>query len=84
MRFLQTIEQVQPISEVIQVQVLLYGSLAKTGRGHGTDVAVILGLCGEDPETIDVNSITPMMNAMNTSKLLILDGRQQIEFDPDP
>ena len=36
------------------VTVDLYGSLAKTGKGHGTDVAVQLGLCGEDPETIDV------------------------------
>jgi L-serine dehydratase len=36
-----------------RVQVELYGSLALTGRGHGTDRAIILGLCGEQPEFID-------------------------------
>ena len=80
--FLQTIEQTQSLNEVIQVQVLLYGSLAKTGKGHGTDIAVILGLCGEDPETIDVNSITPVTNGISQSKQMMLGGKQQINFDP--
>ena len=40
---------------VSRVTVDLFGSLAKTGKGHGTDIAVQLGLCGEDPETIDSN-----------------------------
>ena len=44
-------------SAVSRVTVDLYGSLAKTGRGHCTDIAVQLGLCGEDPETIDVAAI---------------------------
>ncbi len=82
LRFLQTIEQTQSLNEVIQVQVLLYGSLAKTGKGHGTDIAVILGLCGEDPETIDVNSITPVTNGISQSKQMMLGGKQQINFDP--
>lgn len=82
LRFLQTIERTQSLTEVSQVQVLLYGSLAKTGRGHGTDIAAILGLCGEDPETIDVNSITPSINSINESKQILLGGKQSISFDP--
>ncbi|HNL83439.1 MAG TPA: serine dehydratase beta chain, partial [Chitinophagaceae bacterium] len=54
---LDTINLKIGIEKVTSVTVLLYGSLAKTGKGHGTDIAVILGLCGENPETIDVNSI---------------------------
>ena len=55
---------------VTQIDVLLYGSLAKTGKGHGTDVAVIMGLTGENPETIDVNSITPKINSINANHQL--------------
>ncbi|WP_306784036.1 serine dehydratase beta chain, partial [Klebsiella pneumoniae] len=61
--------------------VLLYGSLAKTGKGHGTDVAVLMGLCGEDPVTIDVNAITPKTNQIIASKSLLLGGKQLIDFD---
>ena len=43
--------------EVVSLKVLLYGSLAKTGKGHGTDIAVQLGLCGEDPEIFVVENI---------------------------
>ena len=62
------------------VTVLLYGSLAKTGHGHGTDIAVILGLCGEDPVTIDVNSITPKINTIHNENRLLLGGETWIDF----
>jgi len=52
-RFFDELTPAQRLSTQ-QVQVDLYGSLAKTGKGHGTDIAVMLGLLGEDPETIDV------------------------------
>jgi L-serine dehydratase len=39
---------------VTEVKILLYGSLAKTGKGHGTDIAILLGLSGDDPVTFDV------------------------------
>src|SRR5690606_27201733 len=58
LRFIDTIRG-KGIEKVTAVKVLLYGSLAKTGKGHGTDVAVILGLNGEDPVTFDVNQINP-------------------------
>src|SRR6476619_5715996 len=71
LRFLHGLEEREELEKVKAVQVLLYGSLAKTGHGHGTDVAVILGLCGEDPVTFDVNAITPKMREITASKKLL-------------
>src|SRR5215212_6953271 len=57
LRFLDSLESSGRLQHVSAVRVLLYGSLAKTGKGHGTDIAVQLGLCGEDPVTFDVHQI---------------------------
>lgn len=64
------------------VQVELYGSLAKTGRGHATDVATVLGLCGSDPKSIDVDSIGPTFARIKLERMITLAGRQSIDFDP--
>ena len=63
--------------------MLLYGSLAKTGKGHGTDIAVQLGLSGEDPVTFDVNMIDSKINDIKSMKKIILDGKYEIDFDPE-
>jgi len=81
LRFLTSLEA-RGIDKVQSVKVLLYGSLAKTGKGHGTDVAVILGLCGEDPVTFDVNEITPRMEQIAEQRKMKLDGKKEIAFDP--
>ena len=70
------------LSSVTSVRVLLYGSLAKTGKGHGTDIAVILGLCGDDPVTFDVNNITPKINDIQQMRKLVLHALHEIDFDP--
>ena len=80
-RFIQIL-QAKGIDKVQSVKVLLYGSLAKTGKGHGTDVAVLLGLCGEDPVTFDVNQITPRMELIADHKKLNLNGQKELVFDP--
>ncbi len=82
LRCVQTIQQQSNLQNVQSITVLLYGSLAKTGKGHGTDIAVILGLCGEDPVTIDVNSITPKIEAINTTGKLNLGNEREIDFQP--
>ncbi len=82
LRCLDTIRSKSSLSDVASVTILLYGSLAKTGKGHGTDIAVILGLCGADPVTIDVNAITPKINGITTTKRLKLGNEVIIEFDP--
>ncbi|RYF79158.1 MAG: L-serine ammonia-lyase, partial [Chitinophagaceae bacterium] len=54
---LELLEKSGKLEKVKHVQVLLYGSLAKTGIGHGTDIAMQLGLSGDDPVTFDVDKI---------------------------
>lgn len=80
-RFINTVEG-KGIDKVLSVRVLLYGSLAKTGKGHGTDVAVLLGLCGEDPVTFDVNQITPRLESITDNRKLVLNGEKELDFDP--
>lgn len=81
-RFVETIHQKGNLFNVGSVKVLLYGSLAKTGKGHGTDVAIQLGLCGDDPVTFDVNSIDAKINDIAAMKKLVLMGLHEIDFDP--
>ncbi len=81
LRCIESIKARGSVNDVASVTVLLYGSLAKTGKGHGTDIAVILGLCGDDPVTIDVNSITPKINTIVEEKKLLLNGEKWIGFE---
>lgn len=81
-RFITTLQKTG-IDQVEKVSVLLYGSLAKTGKGHGTDIAVLLGLCGEDPVTFDVNEVNPRVANIRATKQLNLNGELVIPFDYD-
>ena len=80
--FTQSLEKNQQLLQVQAVRVLLYGSLAKTGKGHGTDVAVQLGLSGEDPVTFDVEQIDAKMQDIRNMKKLLLHGKHEVDFDP--
>ena len=82
LKFLESITQKAAINEVEKLTVLLYGSLAKTGKGHGTDIAVLLGLSGEDPVTIDVDSIEDKIAAITNNLALHLGGEYVIPFNP--
>ncbi len=66
----------------MHVEVLLYGSLAKTGKGHGTDIAVQLGLSGEDPVTFDVARMNSAISTIAQSGKIKLNGTQEVDFDP--
>ena len=81
LRCVSEIKQNFNLKNVKSVTVLLYGSLAKTGKGHGTDIAVLLGLCNEDPVTIDVNSITEKINTIQQTKKIKLGGIEELDFD---
>lgn len=81
-RFVQSIEQRNQLDAVLSVRVLLYGSLAKTGKGHGTDVAIQLGLSGDDPVTFDVNSIDAKIHDIASMKEIMLGGKHELAFDP--
>ena len=64
-----------------QIAVRLYGSLALTGAGHGTDRAVLVGLEGAVPETVDPDSIEPTLQRIRSSGRINLLGTHEIAFD---
>ncbi|MFY8127434.1 MAG: L-serine ammonia-lyase [Chitinophagaceae bacterium] len=78
--FVKKIDILFGIENVQQVTVLLYGSLAKTGKGHGTDIAILLGLSGYDPETMDVDKVTSTTNEIYQTQQLKLGDKKLIIF----
>jgi L-serine dehydratase len=68
--------------DVVSIDVSLHGSLAWTGKGHGTDSAVILGLAGQTPETIDPDSVEDRLRVVHTNKRIEVLGVGEIAFDP--
>jgi len=81
---LQLLETLPPssLSSITDVKVSLYGSLAKTGRGHGTDIAVMLGLMGADPVHFPVDQVTTTIQAIRSNQELLLNGSHRIVFNP--
>jgi L-serine dehydratase len=69
------------LDNVEQIKIFLYGSLAKTGVGHGTDIAILLGMTGADPVTFDVNAIDSTIQSIKDGHQLVLGGTQAITFD---
>jgi L-serine dehydratase len=82
-QFVQVLEQQDVLPLVQELKILLYGSLAKTGKGHGTDIAIVLGLSGDDPVTFDVNAIGTKVNGIKISHQLMLGGIQPVSFSAD-
>ncbi|MEU7739560.1 L-serine ammonia-lyase [Nonomuraea sp. NPDC049158] len=68
------------LARTARVEAILYGSLGLTGKGHGSDKAVLLGLSGEKPELVDVDSIDARLAAMRESGTVQLYGTQEIPF----
>ncbi len=69
------------LDRVTRVRAELYGSLGATGRGHGSDKAVLLGLQGEEPDKVDVDSIEPRLAEIRRERRLLLAGQRPIGFD---
>lgn len=83
LRFIDSLDSSDKLQQVTEVRVLLYGSLAKTGKGHGTDVAVQLGLCGEDPVTFEVNMIDARIRDIAKMNKIVLHGKHEVDFNPN-
>jgi L-serine dehydratase len=79
---MQKLESSQKTDQIDSITVLLYGSLAKTGKGHGTDIAVMLGLMGYDPETIDVGIMDELIATVSVKHQLALKNHSTINFNP--
>ncbi|KAJ8482445.1 hypothetical protein ONZ51_g5360 [Trametes cubensis] len=81
--FIGDLETLGLLEKVKTVKITLYGSLAATGKGHHTPQAILLGLEGSDPETIDTGTIPSRYAAILENKSLTLGGRHRITYDMD-
>jgi len=82
-QFVQDLDGRGQLRGTDRVQVHLYGSLALTGIGHGTDMAVLMGLLGNVPDTIDVDSIDTKLTQVEKERRLLLGGDHNVAFDRD-
>lgn len=80
-RFLDSMIQLNIIDKITRIKVDLYGSLSLTGRGHKTDIAILLGLMGEVPNQVDIDQIETYIDTIKSTKLLsIYQGKYTIPF----
>ncbi len=80
LEFLKEADKAVGLNNVDGVVVELFGSLGQTGKGHGTGKAVILGLAGEQPETVDTTTVDSFLAATEASQTLKLLGQHEIKF----
>ena len=80
-RFVEMLKTKEVLFKVEQINILLYGSLAKTGVGHGTDIAVLLGLSGDDPVTFEVTQVVPKVDQIKREQNIVLGGEHAIDFN---
>ena len=81
LRFTQRLAEAGLLEKSARVEAHLYGSLALTGKGHGTDKALLLGLEGETPEGVDVDAAPARIERIRTAKTLRLARAGEIAFD---
>jgi L-serine dehydratase len=82
-RWIEELQEANIFSAVDSVQVILYGSLSLTGKGHATDTAVVLGLLGTDPVTIPTEDIPELIESVKQNKKLKFGGERKVDFDFD-
>ncbi|CDF80125.1 L-serine dehydratase [Formosa agariphila KMM 3901] len=80
-RWIQELKDANRFHKIEHVSVDLYGSLSLTGIGHATDLALMLGLSGADPERIPTESINDIINSIKNTKTLVLNNEREIPFD---
>lgn len=80
-RFAHSLKESGALASVTRCKVELYGSLGATGKGHGSDKAVLLGLEGQHPTTVEVDQIPEQLQAIRESKSVLLPGEHRIRFD---
>jgi L-serine dehydratase len=78
--FVDALESGDLLAQTARVECRLYGSLGLTGKGHGSDKAILLGLSGETPESVDPDAIPALLERMLASGSIPLGGRHSIAF----
>ena len=81
-RWIKELKTANTFSNVEKITVDLYGSLSLTGKGHATDYAVMLGLCGANPETIPTERINEIITAIKNTNTLSFNNEIKIGFNP--
>src|ERR1700730_3388236 len=80
-RFAETLSKNKVLTKVRRVRIELFGSLAHTGVGHGTDRGVLLGLLGKQPDNVDPTDIEGLMREIKTENRLRLFGKHAVPFE---
>ena len=80
-RFVDGLISAGTLEHVARLEVNLYGSLGATGRGHGSDKAVLLGLEGDTPEAVNVDTISQRIGDIRRQKVIQLNQQQSVSFD---
>lgn len=79
-QWIKELDEQKLLSHIRFIKIYLYGSLSKTGIGHGTDIAILLGLSGEDPVVINTSLINHKINTINNNNIILLNGDYPIDF----
>ncbi|RGB28408.1 serine dehydratase alpha chain-domain-containing protein [Rhizophagus diaphanus] len=82
-KFIEELKQNNVFHKITRIRIDLYGSLALTGKGHGTPNAILMGLEGETPDEIDTAKIVPRIAQIYETDILKLDGMNPIKFIPE-
>jgi L-serine dehydratase len=82
-RWIKELKIKNKFDKVESIHVDLYGSLSLTGKGHATDYAVMLGLCGFDPETIPTETIPSIISEIKKTKTLVFNNEKRVSFHPE-
>jgi L-serine dehydratase len=83
LRFARALEREGVLAQTVRVRAELFGSLGATGHGHGSPMAVAMGLEGEQPETVEIATIAERISAIRENHELHILGHHRIEFDWD-
>ena len=81
-RWIAELKKKDTFDLVETIKVDLYGSLSLTGKGHATDIASILGLCGYDPVTMDLSMLESLITSIQEEKKILFNRELEIDFDP--
>ncbi|MFI8578430.1 L-serine ammonia-lyase [Ectopseudomonas khazarica] len=79
--FTHALENHGHMPQVTRVVAELYGSLGATGKGHGSDKAVLLGLSGHEPDTVNVDQVPEYIDTIRRDKRIVLAGKHAVSFD---
>ncbi|MEH6705826.1 MAG: L-serine ammonia-lyase [Galbibacter orientalis] len=80
-RWIAELKEEGLFEQVTSIKVHVYGSLSLTGKGHATDLAILLGLSGADPEYIPIDTIDEIVNTIKTEHIINFNGERQLDFN---